>query len=413
MKYEELIDFTQKILEANYLPVYHFELPCEDLDHLDQGLLRHILGVKNTSRFFNDLFEKLKPGKIYFNTDLFQCTFVFLLLPGTKTVFYCGPVVFEKIQGNRFEELFSSLPLKDTYHNSIQAYYQKLPFLGSYAMFESLFLEFGKKLYGDSCEVVYSNTDFFDHWNNAYKNCLRDEEHPFSNIDVIEKRYEAENMLINAVTSGRESQALEITSKFESRLLPQRISNNLRDMKNYTITLNTLLRKAAEQAGVHPIHIDAYSNCNVTMLESLTSATQCLRAQQTIALGYCRIVKEHQHKIHSSIIRKVVAYLETDLSADLTLNTLAQHLGVNASYLSTLFTKEMGTSLTDYVNHYRIDHAKTLLANTDVPIKDIALRCGIGDVHYFTRLFKRISGMTPKAWRESASGLHREGKKKL
>lgn len=220
-------------------------------------------------------------------------------------------------------------------------------------------------------------------------------------------------MLINAVTSGRESQALEITSKFESWLLPQRISNNLRDMKNYTITLNTLLRKAAEQAGVHPIHIDAYSNCNVTMLESLTSATQCLRAQQTIALGYCRIVKEHQHKIHSSIIRKVVAYLETDLSANLTLNTLAQHLGVNASYLSTLFTKEMGTSLTDYVNHYRIDHAKTLLANTDVPIKDIALRCGIGDVHYFTRLFKRISGMTPKAWRESASGLNRAGKKKL
>ena len=230
MKYEELIDFTQKILEANYLPVYRFELPCEDLDHLDQGLLRHILGVKNTSRFFNDLFEKLKPGKIYFNTDLFQCTFVFLLLPGTKTVFYCGPVVFEKIQGNRFEELFSSLPLKDTYHDSIQAYYQKLPFLGSYAMFESLFLEFGKKLYGDSCEVVYSNTDFFDHWNNAYKNCLRDEEHPFSNIDVIEKRYEAENMLINAVSSGRESQDLEITSKFESWLLPQRISNNLRDM---------------------------------------------------------------------------------------------------------------------------------------------------------------------------------------
>lgn len=413
MKYEELIDFTQKILEANYLPVYRFELPCEDLDHLDQGLRRHILGVKNTSRFFNDLFEKLKPGKIYFNTDLFQCTFVFLLLPGTKTVFYCGPVVFEKIQGNRFEELFSSLPLKDTYHDSIQAYYQKLPFLGSYAMFESLFLEFGKKLYGDSCEVVYFNTDFFDHWNNAYKNCLRDEEHPFSNIDVIEKRYEAENMLINAVTSGRESQALEITSKFESWLLPQRISNNLRDMKNYTITLNTLLRKAAEQAGVHPIHIDAYSNCNVTMLESLTSAIQCLRAQQTIALGYCRIVKEHQHKIHSSIIRKVVAYLETDLSANLTLNTLAQYLGVNASYLSTLFTKEMGTSLTDYVNHYRIDHAKILLANTDVPIKDIALRCGIGDVHYFTRLFKRISGMTPKAWRESASGLHREGKKKL
>ena len=38
MKYEELIDFTQKILEANYLPVYRFELPCEDLDHRGSGL---------------------------------------------------------------------------------------------------------------------------------------------------------------------------------------------------------------------------------------------------------------------------------------------------------------------------------------------------------------------------------------
>ena len=46
-------------------------------------------------------------------------------------------------------------------------------------------------------------------------------------------------------------------SKFECFF--QGNSNNLRDMKNYTITLNTLLRKAAEQAGVHPIHIDAYS----------------------------------------------------------------------------------------------------------------------------------------------------------
>ena len=53
MKHEELIDFTQKILEANYLPVYQaLTLPCENLEHLDQGLRCHILGVKNTSQFF-------------------------------------------------------------------------------------------------------------------------------------------------------------------------------------------------------------------------------------------------------------------------------------------------------------------------------------------------------------------------
>lgn len=93
--------------------------------------------------------------------------------------------------------------------------------------------------------------------------------------------------------------------------------------------------------------------------------------------------------------------METDLSADLTLKTLSEHLGVNASYLSTLFSKEIGISLTDYVTNLRISYAKTLLAKTDVPIKSIAERCGIADIHYFTRLFKRICGMTPNAYRKS------------
>lgn len=52
------------------------------------------------------------------------------------------------MQGERFEELFSSLPLKETYHDAIQTYYQRLPFLGSYALFESLFLELGKNFTG-------------------------------------------------------------------------------------------------------------------------------------------------------------------------------------------------------------------------------------------------------------------------
>lgn len=229
---------------------------------------------------------------------------------------------------------------------------------------------------------------------------------------MIEQRYESENALISAVTSGRESRAMEMTSQFGTHFLPKRTTNNLRDIKDYTITLNTLLRKAAEKAGVHPIHIDSYSNCNIAMLEKLTSVEQCLAAQRKIVLGYCQIVKEHQHKAHSPLIRRVVAYIETDLGADLTLKSLSSHLGVNASYLSTLFSKEMGTSLTDYVNSLRISHAKTLLENTDAPIKSIALRCGIGDIHYFTRLFKRICGVTPKGYREAQSTLKQENSKK-
>ncbi len=75
-------------------------------------------------------------------------------------------------------------------------------------------------------------------------------------------------------------------------------------------------------------------------------------------------------------------------------------MNVNASYLSSLFKKEMGVSLTSFVNNRRIERAKRLLSMTNLPIKTIAQQCGVPDIYYFGRLFKKITGTTPKAWRE-------------
>ena len=190
MKYDELIDLTQNILQANYLSVYRLELSCGNFEHLDLGLRSDILNQKDASDSFRELFQRAQPGRIYFNTDLFRCTFVYLLLPDEKTIFYCGPVLFEKIQGERFDEVFASVELPEELKEPLRHYYQRLPFQASYAMFESLFLELGKAMYKEKCEVIYSNADFFDRWENTGKNSDQDTARPFSNIDVIEDRYE-------------------------------------------------------------------------------------------------------------------------------------------------------------------------------------------------------------------------------
>ena len=69
---------------------------------------------------------------------------------------------------------------------------------------------------------------------------------------------------------------------------------------------------------------------------------------------------------------------------------------MNASYLSTLFKKETGITLTEFVNRSRIDQAIFLLNTTDMQIQSVAQNCGIPDVNYFTKLFKRMIGKTPK-----------------
>ena len=95
--------------------------------------------------------------------------------------------------------------------------------------------------------------------------------------------------------------------------------------------------------------------------------------------------------------------IESNLSSDLTLSELASTLNINASYLSTVFKKETGKTITAYVNEKRIELAQELLKTTNLQIQTIAQYCGIIDVHYFTRLFKKTTGLSPKQFREENS----------
>ena len=107
-------------------------------------------------------------------------------------------------------------------------------------------------------------------------------------------------------------------------------------------------------------------------------------------------------KNYSMIIQKVITLIDSDLTADLSLHKLAQALNVNASYLSSLFKKETGITLTEYVSKKRMDYAAFLLTSTNLQIQGVAQHCGIFDVNYFTKMFKKQTGKTPREYREDA-----------
>ena len=105
--------------------------------------------------------------------------------------------------------------------------------------------------------------------------------------------------------------------------------------------------------------------------------------------------------IVSFLIQKIITRIDPDLTANLSLNALAEYFNVNASYLSALFRKETGTTLTEYVNKKRVEQGILLLNSTTLQIQTIASYCGIPDVNYFTKLFKRYYHKTPSEYRAS------------
>ena len=165
--------------------------------------------------------------------------------------------------------------------------------------------------------------------------------------------------------------------------------------------MNTLLRKAAERGGVHPIYLDSISSTFAIKIEQLHYLEAIPKLTSDMFRDYCQMVRKHATKQYSPPIQKALLYIESHLSENLSLRTLADILSISSGYLSTLFRKETGQTLTDYINQKRIRHAMHLLKTTHLQVQTIAQHCGIMDVQYFSKIFKKIVGMTPKAYRDS------------
>ena len=99
--------------------------------------------------------------------------------------------------------------------------------------------------------------------------------------------------------------------------------------------------------------------------------------------------------LHHKEVRDVIEFIEQHLSQKLSLNTIAEHVNMNKSYLSRLFKKETGKNLSHFIQELRMKKAFTLLQETDLQVKEVAAAVGIDDPFYFSRIFKNVYGKSP------------------
>lgn len=85
------------------------------------------------------------------------------------------------------------------------------------------------------------------------------------------------------------------------------------------------------------------------------------------------------------------------------ISSLADMLNLSLPYISTVFKEISGQNISRYLSSLRLEHAKTLLKDISISIKDVCLRSGYEDPHYFTKFFKKQTGMTPSEYRNLCS----------
>ncbi|MCA1296491.1 helix-turn-helix domain-containing protein [Paenibacillus sp. alder61] len=98
-------------------------------------------------------------------------------------------------------------------------------------------------------------------------------------------------------------------------------------------------------------------------------------------------------------IGDILAYIEQHYQSELSLQDLASHFQVSREYISRKFKQEFGDNFSDYLAAYRIDKAKKLMRNPNLKVQRIAEMVGFNDVKYFSKVFKKQEGLSPREYR--------------
>ena len=98
-------------------------------------------------------------------------------------------------------------------------------------------------------------------------------------------------------------------------------------------------------------------------------------------------------------ISLVKSFLDVHYSEKLSLESVASHFFIDKHYLARLFKEQYGVTLVTYLQQVRITHAKRMLRFTDKSIEEIGRECGIGELNYFSRVFKKLEGVSPSEFR--------------
>lgn len=390
-----VFDFIKRLLEMNNIKLTRLGEAAADGDDFDIGLRRSLFGADSYAEEAQKMSESVPERTLLFQRDSFGCHYVMMKVPGQNEIWMIGPYLLEGYKEDTYRTFESSVSLPANMKDTYRKYLRSLPVPGRSVAFRNLIYLIASELFGGD---------------DAYKEEFRRTEEKIPEYRQIEdkmhlvaqteKRFKIMDELLRFVQQGNTERALKCLIRFRSINTGQRFQDGMRNARYWLTVFNTQLRTAAQAAGVHPYYLGETAENYAFRIEAMTTAKDYHRVMQEMIRTYCSLVNEQNLSAYPEPVQKTILMIRTGLSGNLTLNRLAKELNLNASYLSALFSREVGMSLTEYIHRCRIETSIQYMSDPKLAIKDIISEVGIYDLNYYSRLFKKYIGMTPTDYRK-------------
>ncbi|MGL6198179.1 MAG: PocR ligand-binding domain-containing protein [Lachnospiraceae bacterium] len=218
------------------------------------------------------------------------------------------------------------------------------------------------------------------------------------NISTDSYPYEKEKELIHKVKLGDSNAANAILNDLLGYVLFSE-GSSLDIVKTRAIELCALLSRTAIEGGAPTDNILKLNNQFVKSIQQITTLdTLCFRLKEVVET-FSESMFNYIPSQNSELIKKAMTYISKHFNETITLEDIATNVHLHPSYFSSMFKTSTGSSFKEYLNMVRVEESKRLLTNTDFSIIDIAIAVGFEDQSYFSKVFKKYTGITPKQYR--------------
>ena len=301
MTYQAELEFFKKLLKNFHLTYVIITPDMKTLPEPSAGIYRLYTRCDDYMKDFWERADKYKDNVIYRINSICMYRYLFFRLPDTDEPQFMliGPYVLTEISQKMVLETAEYISLPEEHYHRLQQFLIGLPRIYDESVLLSMLNVFGERIWGsiDNFRLQDENSRITNDFSaEGYAQYDEEYEEPQQLMKILEERYNEENSLIQAVARGQTHKAEAFVNGFNIQGIEHRIPDRLRNVKNYMIILNTLLRKAAESADVHPIHIDKLSSEFAHRIEQLTSESGMNTLSREMVRKYCLLVTNHSMK---------------------------------------------------------------------------------------------------------------------
>ena len=212
-----------------------------------------------------------------------------------------------------------------------------------------------------------------------------------------------ENALLAHIKES-DQEGLKITIKklfdeFENELVDQWVVKEI-----CSRLLNTIMKELSSME----IHLTSYIGKNLNPYNEIRELDTLAKIREhfsNLILEMYQSSEDYKNRKYKNIVLNAIKYMEAHYQRDITLAEISNVTHVSPNYFSKLFKNETGVNFIDWLNNLRIEKSYQLLQQNDLKIYEVANQVGYTDYKYYSALFKKKTGITPKQFRDGKRGV--------